>query len=695
MTLLTMRPLSRLTAALIAVIALPVTLATATRPAQAGTLTLDACSQYSDPAAIEIEANDGVVTGASAAVPVWESWQQSGYAPSDRCGASTSDGSLQINPNGSPSEGATAHWQTETPAQIQIVSAYVSSNWIYVDPYLRSDGYSAQFFWDGGSQSITPGGNCCGGMDYATEGLDRSLGQSRWFGFGVKCAKSSCSLAPTQIVDVRGIQLVGEDITKPSITPLGTNILYANGHWIRGSGWSASFEASADDGICDMGEVIDGAWIQGPSAIPNHGSWTQCPTPVSQFNTIDTSQYGNGALSVFYTASDAANPGNASSPGVTVYVDNTQPSLRLTGPADAPATSGTQYVSATATAGPSGVAGIYCAVDGSSYVEYHGAAARVPVAGVGNHQISCYATNNAIDASGAPASSPTESFNLDIQEPTEAAISFSKIVDAERCRRTHRTIRIPGQWVIEHVHGRPIRVHVRAHRRRIAVVHCHDRVVVRRVKVGGHYRRERFVVPPHTVPATTRRVSFGRGTTVHGWLGTRQGEALAGQRVEILTTPDNGSNDFTPAASAVTASNGTWNAKLGPGASRLVEVSYAGTSQLAATTSAPVQLLVPAAVTVGVMPRHAHWGSTIQISGDLRGGYIPAAGELVVLRIGWRGGSAEIGHVYARSNGSFGVRYTFLRGRGRLRYRIWAASAKESDYPYTPARSRPVWVTVS
>ena len=68
-------------------------------------------------------------------------------------------------------------------------------------------------------------------------------------------------------------------------------------------------------------------------------------------------------------------------------------------------------------------------------------------------------------------------------------------------------------------------------------------------------------------------------------------------------------------------------------------------------------------------------------------------GELV-LWIGWRGGSTEIGHLYSWLDGSFASRYTFLRGNGTETYRLWATTARESAYPYAPGRSRARAVTV-
>jgi hypothetical protein len=105
-------------------------------------------------------------------------------------------------------------------------------------------------------------------------------------------------------------------------------------------------------------------------------------------------------------------------------------------------------------------------------------------------------------------------------------------------------------------------------------------------------------------------------------------------------------------------------------------------------------VIVPASVKLAIRPRTTHWGDTIAINGRLRGCCVPPAGELVSLRIGWRGGSAELGQVYARTGGRFRTRYTFLRGSGAERYRIWATTATESDYPYASGSSSPATVTV-
>jgi len=103
---------------------------------------------------------------------------------------------------------------------------------------------------------------------------------------------------------------------------------------------------------------------------------------------------------------------------------------------------------------------------------------------------------------------------------------------------------------------------------------------------------------------------------------------------------------------------------------------------------------VPASLRLNIRPRATDWGHTITIAGRLRGGFVPPAGELVVLRIGWAGGSTEIGHLYTARDGEFHTTYTFLRGNGTVTYRLWAETVNESDYPFAVGSSRKISVTV-
>jgi hypothetical protein len=407
---------------------------------------------------------------------------------------------------------------------------------------------------------------------------------------------------------------------------------------------------------------------------------------------LDTASYPDGALSLSLTAANAA--GVASSPAEKIYVDNQPVTLTLAGPTDAPTTAGIQYISATAAAGPSGVQEITCSLDGAPPQSYSATSARVAVQGVGPHQLSCIAHNGAVDPLGQFAASSLQTWSLSIREPSVSTVSFERLVQNLRCARKRRRVRVPAQWTTVHVHGQPVRVKIPAQTRTVTVMHCHPRFAWRRVRDGDRWRRERVLVLPRTVHATTKHVPFGQATAVSGWLGTTRGDALGRQHVAIYTAPDDGRETFILAAQVTTAPDGSWSARLPPGPSRIVKAVYAGSPTVEPSASPPARIVVPASISLSLRPRNTHWGGSIVISGHVRGGYVPPVGELVVLRVGWSGGSAEIGHLYTRRDGSFQSRYTFLRGTGTETYEIWAATARESDYPYAPSNSRPASVTV-
>jgi hypothetical protein len=386
---------------------------------------------------------------------------------------------------------------------------------------------------------------------------------------------------------------------------------------------------------------------------------------------------------------------NSSAVTRVVNIDNDPVSLSLSGPTDAPATAGPQTITATATAGPSGVMGIWCSVDGSPYAFHAGAGEQIQVQGIGPHTASCYAANNAVDMSDQPAVSPVQAWNLSIREPSVSAVSFAHVVNALRCRRQRETVQVPARWVTVTYHGHHQRIKLPAETRTVTVVHCHPRVVSRRVLVHGRWRVRRVVLLPHTVRVSTQYVAHGAPAAVSGWLGTAGGNALPGQRVTVLTAPDTGHGTFAAAATATTGPDGSWTASLPPGPSRLVRAVYAGAGTIEPAVSTDARIVVPASVTLAISPHRTHWGRTIRIRGRLHGGYVPPSGELVVLWIGWPGGSTEIGHLYARANGRFGSTYTFLRGNGTETYHLWAASAIETDYPFASGRSRATPVTVS
>jgi len=518
---------------------------------------------------------------------------------------------------------------------------------------------------------------------------------SSHFGMQLICGKGTCS-APAQLA-VGAFSLYVRETADP-IFAAPTGLWQASG-WVRGS-WPFFVWGNSPSGLCSLSASLNGLTIGQTSAPRDVSTWHQCAAPpISQ--PVDTTRYGQGAVLLTLSAADAADvPASLTK---TEYVDNQQPSVSFSGPSDAPSTAGTQYVTATGNAGPSGVAGVSCSVDGAPAQWHASQSAQVPVSGVGEHQVQCFSENNAVDGNGAHGTSAMGSFGMKIGVPTVAAVAFSKIVGKLRCPRALERVRVGARWVRVRRGGRLVRVHRRAHTRLVRVTRCHARSVQRGVLIWVTVRRHgkkvrvrrhktvRVLLTPHRVNKTTRAVGHGRSTTVNGWLGTTAGVALGGQTVDVLTAPDNGRGNFRLAAVATTAADGGWSARLAAGPSRLVTAVYPGGPTMEGSFAAPVKLVVPAKVElVSVSPRRVAWGGTVRLTGRLRGGYLPPGGALVRLRIGQRSAVTTYGvQEHVTGNGRFSATYTFGAGQASVHQSFWfqLASLPMGSYPYAPADS--------
>ena len=513
-----------------------------------------------------------------------------------------------------------------------------------------------------------------------------------WF---ISCAWSSCS-NPFDM-DVGGVDLTVNEVVGPWLAaPSG---LWQAQGWVRGD-VVLGFYGDSPSGVCGLGATINGQIVANSNSARNQTIWHQCSAPaISQMlHTID---YGQGAMPLTISGLDAAGvPVNYTK---TIRIDNQQPTVALTGPADAPSTAGTQYVTATATAGPSGVAGISCAVDGGTASWYPTATAQVPVSGVGQHVVQCFSESNARDGSGTPGVSAMRSFSMSIRVPTISGIAFTAIADRLRCHRVQKRIRVPARTVIVRRHHKRVRVRRPAHTKIVHVTKCHPRTIIKHriviVTIHRHGKKVRVrrrktihvIVLPHPVLKLKRRVAFGHGTTVSGWLGTYDGVALAGQAVEVLSAPDNGGGSFTPVAWATTASNGGWSARIPAGPSRLIEADYGGAANLEPSLSGQVTETVPAKVKLlRVVPRRVAWGGTVRITGQLVGGYLPSGGALVRLRIGLGSAYTTYGvQEHVTGNGRFSTTYTFGAGDPRVHRSYWfqLATLPMGNYPFAPSHS--------
>jgi hypothetical protein len=582
--------------------------------------------------------------------------------------------SLEINQFSAVEDGKGSAWVAYSPSPaIAIVGATTPANTPLVDCMLHTDGFQAAYAWSGGgSKGIASTYGCSAGSLASGSGIDQSIARSSWFGWRVTCTNSSgckSQVPGGKILGVQGIRLTAEENTGPTLDAVpASNLWYANG-WVRGS-WPVTLNAGDPSGVCGLLTAVDGKLV---------GSWSDPARDTSRFTQchgsqlpgqLNTTSYADGQHTFAYAASNAASvPASASK---TISIDNAPVSLSLSGPTDAPSTGGTQYVHAVASAGPSGVRAIFCSVDGGSYQRVGGAAGQDPVGGDGPHRVDCFAENQAIDPSGAPATSPVQTWNLSIREPTVAAVSFISVAGRLRCHRLPKRVQVPGRWVTVVFHHKRVRARLRGHWRTVEVTRCHRQ---------------------HLVARPARRVSFGRGTTVSGWLGLANGTALGGQSVRLYAAPDDGHNHYTPFAAVTTAGKGVWSARVPAGPSRLIVAVYRGSSTTEPVASSPVRVIVPARLKLQIRPNHTRWGGTIRISGRVLGGYIPV-GKLLRLRVGVVGVRETVGIPSVRPDGRFQTTFTFGSGTGSVQFWLSVSTLREAAYPYAPAASRRVTVTV-
>lgn len=636
------------------------------------------CDVYGDQVAPQPASAYGI--GASTVCPGQDDPQS--YTPANPPGGMA----LWTDANNTISQGTAVHWTVTAPGGFVIDSVYIPH--MYSQGIDDSTGWGGGFYWQGGNVSTFDGESGWSSATTSGPGFTWPSNGTPYFGWQVVCGVSSCSNGGNQWLTVESLELNMQEISGPYlVAPDG---LWQTSGWIRGD-WTLHFYGDSPSGMCTLSAGLNGEPLSGSSSNRDDAVWHQCDAPAVGA-TVSTAEYGQGAVPLTIAGIDAADV--PVSDTKTVYIDNQTPTVSLSGPTDAPTTAGTQHVTATATAGPSGVAGISCSLDGGPPEWFAAPSVEIPVDGIGAHRVSCYSESNAIDSTGAPATSSVATWNISIREPTASVASFEHVADALRCHAVRERVQLPARWVTAYHNHKPVRVRIPAQTRTVKVERCHARVVRRLVKVDGKWRTVRTVVLPHTVLRTTRRIGHGDSATVSGWLGTSAGVALSDQTVRILAAPDNGRDNFMQAAIATTAANGDWSATLPPGPSRLVVADYEGGSTVEPSESVPVHLVVPASVSLNTRPEMTTWGGRIKLTGAVHGGYVPPAGELIVLWIGWPGGSTEIGHLYTRPDGRFASSYTFLRGNGTETYRLWAQTARESDYPYASATSQRRGVTV-
>jgi len=587
--------------------------------------------------------------------------------------------------------------QANAPAGLRIVLAYVPPGEMLTAAVADGTGYGGGFYWSGGRQDFTDNQSQFGASGFS----------SSYLGFDLLCGFRVCRAGQARpIVQVHDIGLQVQETQGPGLSA-GAGLWQSSG-WVR-SDWPLSFTGDSPSGVCALSATLDGQPVGYAGFAQNDTVWHQCAAS-GLATTVHTAQFPNGAALLTLRGADAAQLGTPdASYTKTIYTDNQVPSVSFAGPSDASAAAGTQFVTVNGAAGPSDVSQIGCSLDGAPYQSYAQASVQVPVSGVGIHHLTCSAANSARDAAGRVASSAPQTWTLSIREPTVGVLGFSRLVNALRCHRVTVRVSRPGRVMFVRRGHKRVAVHRRGHSRLERVERCRPRVVLRRVTTVVTVRRHhklvkvkrtrtvRVVLVPRVVGARVKRVPYGHGATVGGWLGTAAGTGLGGQPVQVLTAPDNGQHAFTPLTVVTTAANGFWSVDLPAGPSRLVIAVYHGGALTEPDLSGLVRVVVPAKVRlISVTPRVA-WGQTVRIVGQLDGGYLPPGGALVRLRIGQ--GSAVLTYgvkTHVTGSGRFTTAYTFGAGdpAAHRSFFFQLASLPTGDYPYAPAASRRLSVIV-
>ncbi len=399
--------------------------------------------------------------------------------------------------------GRQVRWRLLGPAGLIISSVDIPHMYSYG---INDDsGWRGGLFWGGGSGGVRTfnGQSGWSSADSGGPSFNWPSGGTRSFGWQLACRARGCQNGGNRWLSVELAELHVRETQRPRVSaPDG---LWKATGWVRGL-WPLHFSGDSPTGICAMSASLNGHTGPGSISQRHPAVWHQCAAP-SVDQAIDTAEYGQGVMPLTITAVDAAS--QSVSYTRTIEVDNQRPTVSLSGPTQASSANGTQYVRATASAGPSGVAGIVCSLDGAPNHWYSAATASIPVEGVGVHHLSCYSQGNARDAAGTQATSTPANWTMRVRSPSVSTLSLVRVAGALHCSNTRERVRIPGHWSTAYHHGHRVHVWIPAQTRSVRVVHCHPRVVHRRVRRHGRWITRRVVLLPHRVDVNRLRVRFG------------------------------------------------------------------------------------------------------------------------------------------------------------------------------------------
>lgn len=249
---------------------------------------------------------------------VFHAYTNWGMTMGDRCPG----GEFQINAGTNLySRGQGAIWQANAPANMVIVDATAYGIQSFGINAGSTGQYGGDFYWQGGSSNINP---------HVSQASFAPLWSSD-FGFLMVCGKNTCSNGNGNIY-VGPIVLSVRETSGPWLSAPG-GLWQAKG-WVRGT-WNLEFWGDSPSGLCALVADFGGQPLPGSSSPRNPSTWHQCAAgPVS--DPVGTQAYPQGKDRLHIGAWDAA--GETIDYTKTIYVDNQQPTISLSGPIDAPST---------------------------------------------------------------------------------------------------------------------------------------------------------------------------------------------------------------------------------------------------------------------------------------------------------------------------------------------------------------------
>jgi len=314
--------------------------------------------------------------------------------------------------------GQNAYWMTTAPPGVTIVSAW-TANGDVTSGGINTGGWAVGDFWRDVNSGAYGGSTLANGQEWFNTGLEGSSNiDSQIYGIQLVCTLSTICLGfgPPQF-SVSGIELEGIENSAPSV--MGQGSLWGSGSWVwnpPGDAWPVTLYASDVSGICDTWAQAGNVQLNGPAEPRDNTVWQQCPNPASWSFSVDTRSQvpTQGNLQIDLSAINAA--GVPYTVPKTVAVDNDPVGVSFRAPNDPSPSVWVNHavtVDASPSAGPSGVGGMNCAVDGGSAKPYP--ASGLTVNGDGVHTVTCTAWNDAVDPQGQP-NTGTGSMTVHIDE---------------------------------------------------------------------------------------------------------------------------------------------------------------------------------------------------------------------------------------------------------------------------------------